>query len=198
MRQALFQSAWGMLLIFFDLRIGAVDVLPDIVGFILLLYGLDTLRHRERQFSSGFTAAGLFAVLSVIHFIATIISHQEPGQAMVLASRPPLLLGIEVLTIILSMVMIHSFCTGIEVLAAGEKEIGLKNSARKRRQFFVTLQVIWLIMLPFGFNVSSDTFIPVFFTLSLATLISSLSIILLARAAGRRLANRRPAAFKLE
>lgn len=197
MSRAFFQSAWGLLLIFFDIRIGLLDILPDIVGFILLLFGLDMLRRREQLFSSGYTAACLFAVLSLIHFVAAMTYHPEPAQEMVLASRPPLLLGIEVLSIMLSTVMIYSFCRGIEVLAADDRETALKNSARKRRQIFIVLQVIWLVGLPFGFNVPASTFVPVFFTLSLVTLISSLSIILLARTAGRRLSDRRAAAYKL-
>jgi len=53
---------WGLLLAFLDLNIAGFDVLPDLIGFVLMLAGL----HRLKQYGGQFAVAEKCAAAGVV------------------------------------------------------------------------------------------------------------------------------------
>ena len=45
------RAAWGYFFSYFDLNFGAVDVLPDFVGYIMFLSAINLLKDEERELS---------------------------------------------------------------------------------------------------------------------------------------------------
>lgn len=68
---------WGFLLIFIDINIGSgsfkIDLLPDFVGEILLLYGMKELQNESRHFNDYLTLAKGFIVVSVCSFVIGLL-----------------------------------------------------------------------------------------------------------------------------
>ncbi|MGM1047495.1 MAG: hypothetical protein ACQEXX_15265 [Bacillota bacterium] len=191
MSRACYQVAWGLLLIMIDIRIVFFDVVPDLLGFILLLVGLYRLKRENVYFGIGCGAAWALMALSAIQFLMTF------GQPAVgiesIGSIPPMHYELQNVPLIGYLVLGYGLCKGIELRADSLKQTVLKRAARTRLGFYVVTYLMWLIVFPFGFNVDQDIMIMLYFVFGLGIIICSLSVILLVRAAARWWGNERRA-----
>lgn len=60
------QFFWGMILIFFDVNLGFIDVLPDVVGYILISRAFETLQKDIPKASKGMAATWIALVIHVL------------------------------------------------------------------------------------------------------------------------------------
>lgn len=75
---AISRCAWGYVLIYFDINLGTVSVLPDFAGFLLFLQAIDLLREEERELEL-LRPLGIFlAVWNGFLWVATIFGW-NPG-----------------------------------------------------------------------------------------------------------------------
>ena len=90
----------GFLLVMLDVRIEALDLLPDAVGWVVVLAGLVPLSARSRGFGAAAVAAGVGLLLALV----------------ALVSLPGPVLG--TLEAIAETVVVFGTCTGIRALVA--------------------------------------------------------------------------------
>lgn len=183
MSQACYQVSLGLLLILIDIRIEMLDIFPDILGYILILTGLYRLKRNSKYFGFGYGAAWLLLVVSCIQFLMTVEQQQVGSDQIGMVS--PMDYGLQFIPLIGNIILGYGICKGIELRAEELRQAVLKQSARTRLGFYLIIHLLWLIAMPFGLNVNEDIIISLHFVFALGMIISLLSILLLARAAGR-------------
>lgn len=68
--------AWGLLLVFIDLRFNGFDVIPDMLGWVLIVWGAAALRGR----SGWFELAGAGGIVGTVLSVPLLLA--EPGPAL--------------------------------------------------------------------------------------------------------------------
>lgn len=94
--------ATGFLMVVVDLRIGGLDLVPDVVGWLLVVAGLVPLARRHEWFAAAAAAAVLGAIVSVPLFVG------EPGPA------------VSMLTTGVETAMVFGTCSGIRAVVGRE------------------------------------------------------------------------------
>jgi hypothetical protein len=159
---------WGILFSFFDFRIQGIDILPDIIGFILIFNGANKLVHISERFS----VASKFAIPLMVLSIFDIYQRPHPGGGMEFQqSMIGMLVGLAIGVLII--ILFYHICKGIEEKAL---ELGLHELAQQamnRWTFLLVFECV-VIIFPFIFLMSlglaSILFIMVFI-LAIVTLI---------------------------
>ena len=71
--------AWGYFFVYFDLSLGAVDILPDFVGCVLFLYAINLLKDEERELSLLKPLGIIMICWTVIVWLGSFCSLQIEG-----------------------------------------------------------------------------------------------------------------------
>lgn len=171
---------WGLLLVFLDFRINGFDIIPDLIGFILVYTGLAGLAEVQPRFGQAKKVAVPLLVLSVAELI--------PGQLQFTLSGPSGWLGflIAIVVTALNLLLIFNICRGIGELASQEGNDNLTHKSNSRWQYYLWISVAVLVLFPFSMvapDVAAIFAIPVI----VLGLISYLLILLLIREADRTL-----------
>jgi hypothetical protein len=179
--------AAGIVLEEVDLRVNGFDLLPDVLGFLIVVLAAARLRHAHGAFTAAIAAGLAAAPVSV----AALGPH-----AVGLSSKTgsPLL---DALLALADVVILASVCTGVAGAAAVAGDADLAASARRLRPFVVTAAVIWLLSpvlgpvlarLPIGLAAGLVA------GYAVAGLVSLILLVRLLRRAGRELGGVAPAA----
>jgi hypothetical protein len=179
MRSAYYRIVWGLLFVLVDLKIEVVDVLPDMLGYLLIASGLWRLQALNGYFRAGHLSAWLLLIWSVL----SLFWFPEVGTGGVPMQSVKELL-VQLPSICLHMGLMFGICRGIQANSAGA-ESGLDHKARFRGHLFMAAQLLWLIAYPFILNLDSGDMIPVIFICSLAVMAAEIAVLLLVRLAGR-------------
>ena len=73
-------TAWGYFFAYFDLNFGAVDVLPDFVGYMLFLSAIDRLKDEERELSLLKPLGIILAAWAAFVWAGSFVSMQIEGM----------------------------------------------------------------------------------------------------------------------
>ena len=117
------QIFWGLLLVILDFRINRIDILPDLVGYILVAAGCAGLSGVSRHFS---TAGVLSWVLAAF---ALIVYALRGGAAT----------GFKFLSLAVDCAMMWFLLGGVMELAAARERMDLSTQAANRRIAYVAL-----------------------------------------------------------
>ena len=117
---------WGLLLVFFDIKIQGFDILLDPLGFLIVIVGLAQLAPRNQRFSRASTAAVVLLVLSILEalFLSESLVQYVLGNYI----------GgffIFVISTSANLLFLYYLCRGIEELS---QEKGLYELAKKTRK----------------------------------------------------------------
>lgn len=147
---------WGIIFLF-DFRIGGFDILPDIIGYILIVVGLAAIISR----SSHYVTARSVAVPMI--FISILDIYQRPVESGFMQVYEPgiLMILVGLVSSVLTIVMIHGICFGISEEAAAMGLDDLSSKAQSRWTLYLVLAVITTIgtFIPFLMGI---LFIPLF------------------------------------
>lgn len=182
MQTAYNRVQWGLWLLLLDFRIGPVDILPDLLGAALLLVGLSRLRLADRRFAVALGTAVALTVWSIVDLVkpAPISLFRLADQSF--PSMAWATFGSAVHTFLM-----YGVAAGIARNAARRKLTDLQQSAITRWRFCFAVAALWLLATPFSLNLSAQTMTPLLLALSVAGFITTISIVLLVRRAGREL-----------
>lgn len=78
-RKALSEAIWGYVFLYFNLNIGAVDLLPEFVGWILLLSAVRGLEGERRDLKLLRPFACVMIVLSVLEWLGSFLGLSVGG-----------------------------------------------------------------------------------------------------------------------
>ena len=116
----------GLLFVLVDLMIEFVDVLPDMLGYLLMASGLWRLQSLNGYFRAGHLSAWMLLIWSVL----SLFWFPEVGTgSMPMQSVKELLIHLP--AVCLHMVLIFGICRGIQAYST-DAESGLDHKARLR------------------------------------------------------------------
>jgi hypothetical protein len=118
-----------------DLRVNGFDLLPDALGFLIVVLAAARLRPAHGAFTAAIVAGLAAAPVSV-----AALAPNAHGLSSKTGS--PLL---DALLALADVVILASVCTGVAGAAAAAGDADLAASARRLRPFVVTAAVIWLL-----------------------------------------------------
>lgn len=186
MRPAYSRIAWGLALVLIDIRLISFDLLPDSLGYFLIVIGLAGMRPDNKRFAIGRKAAGILTLLALPQLIGIVWTlnlndPQLPGMA------PMLLMAV---VTALELVMLYGICMGIreQALSAGGSE-QLAYSARRIWQTIFALGAVMLFSQPFILNAETSTMVPLQIAFGFIYFIACLWVIALVRRAGKQFGN---------
>jgi hypothetical protein len=131
----------GFIFIFFNINLGEVNILPDVVGYILLFIGSNILKSKlDNDFFSVVKTSSL--ILIFLSFLDLLIKHSDVLNGVInntQAIQGKVFSLIFYFTIIsLLTYCLYNLCKGIEKEANG---VGKKELATKARKGFVIFAV---------------------------------------------------------
>jgi hypothetical protein len=113
MTTAFAQLFWGFLFDLIDFRINRFDLMPDVIGFLLIMLGCNTLRRYNLRFSVSFAIAiplMIFSLFDLVHVRGVQLSIDASGGPVGAAIGISVLLAIFVFA--LDLVMTYNVCAG--------------------------------------------------------------------------------------
>lgn len=126
--------AVGIVLSQVDLRLNGFDLLPDLVGYLIIAVAASRLRPTHHAF--GLAAVGALAIAPVS--LAALSPHAAGVSSK---TGSPVL---DALLALADVVILWSTCTGVIGAAAGADHAYLAVAARRRRALVVGVAVVWL------------------------------------------------------
>ncbi|RKP53018.1 hypothetical protein D7Z26_14855 [Cohnella endophytica] len=183
MKKAYSIIAWGLALELLDFRINNFDLLPDVLGYLLVAIGLSRLKEGRRYFGVARWAAVVlmfFSVLPLIGMESTIslTSGDKPGfQALALTS----------VTTAIDLLMLYGICRGIRSSAINRSKWELALSAKNGWTILFVFGAMTLFACPFQLNYSLQDGIGFALFLAAGNFVCGVWVIFLVRRAGREL-----------
>ena len=128
---------WGFLFIMVDFRIQGVDVLPDIIGFILFAIGFGILASN----SVHFTTARTYNIPMIFLSIFSIYERPAQGGGIEIGLFGPFGILIAIASVILSLLVVYNLFMGIKDMAVQRQEMDLHAEAEERWSQYLLLQI---------------------------------------------------------
>jgi hypothetical protein len=128
---------WGFLFIMVDFRIQGVDILPDIIGFILFAMGFGVLAANSIHFSK----AASYNLPMIFLSVFAIYERPAQGGGVQLGLFGPFGILIGLASIILSLFVVYHLFMGIKDMAVQRQQMDLQAEAEERWSQYLFLQI---------------------------------------------------------
>ena len=151
---------WGLLLVLLDFKINGFDILPDLIGYILVAIGCAGLSNVSRRFS---TASALSWIMSAI----TLIAYALKGGAAT---------ALGFLHLAVDGAMMWFLLGGVMELAASRQRMDLSERASNRRVAYVVLMSLASLA---GFVVQGSSAVSAILSVGLMVCIFALLFLIL-------------------
>lgn len=143
--------AWGIVFVLLSFQINGIDILPDIIGYILMLIGFSRIESYHPHFRRGKLLSIVFIVLSLIGMFQ--IRWTNPDGVLLAGG---LLLSLVIL--VLQVMLFYSLIMGIEEVSRLRGKLELADLARGRWKLYlfyvvaiaISMLIIWSQPLLFG------------------------------------------------
>lgn len=142
---------WGMMFIIFNIYLGAINILPNFIGYILIISALDTLVNQHEIYRKGKIPAAILIVITLKDIVNIENANLLNGEFI-----NPWLLAIGTVERLLNLYLMYIICKGIYLLADERFIMELKHSAKDRFKAYLLISVISLFYTPFSLNLSRD------------------------------------------
>ncbi|MDO9100569.1 MAG: hypothetical protein Q7V53_07570 [Caldisericota bacterium] len=146
-----FQLLWAGFLFMFDVRLQGFDILPDVIGYVLMFRGLTLLAPSNRYFKQAASLAPLVAAFSLLDVWQPI--PQGGGLLTVggLSLRTPLGLALTLAGMalfVLNLILVSRICLGIAEMAEGQGQKDLAEAATSRWGEYKSMHILLIIIWP--------------------------------------------------
>lgn len=148
---------WG-LLFWFDFRIQGFDILPDIIGYIMIFQGLKKLAEHHDYFRKAGTFALVLIFISIFDFLTFIDPFRAISEGFVGA-------GIGMAVMILNLCLVYHLCNGIAIMAKRFNNYLLAEISMRRWNFYLALTFIMIPLMLLAFfapSLGMLVFVPAF------------------------------------
>lgn len=126
---------WGFIFLF-DFRINGFDVIPDIIGYILIFQGLSLLMARNINFQRAKNISFPLIFLSIFNI------YQINGSGSMFGFFG-IIIGLAIL--IMDIIMVYNICMGIAEEARKIENSELETKAINRWKLYLTYNIIFMI-----------------------------------------------------
>ncbi|MFF2889588.1 hypothetical protein [Paenibacillus sp. NPDC057967] len=169
---------WGFLFIMFDFRIQGIDIMPDIIGYILFTMGFLAFAAHSDHFTKGKTYNMIMVVLSVFSI------YERPNQGESFYFNP---LGIIVglVSIILLLLIVYHLLMGIKDMATRQNQPGITEEANKKWTYFLIYQIASLFL--FVLIIIPPLFIVAVIAMFVVTILLMATLMMFMRSCGEQL-----------
>lgn len=177
---------WGLMLVFLDIRMNQFDILPDLLGYILVYAGLSGLSGLHEHFRK----AKAFCIPLLIVSIFELLSFRLRFEITVDTAVTPVSFVVILMTVafsLLDLFMIYHLCKGIGCLAKQAGAYPLEEKARQRWTYYLWIAIVMTLFPFLAFTGAINVLILIFIPFFVASLIVFLLILLLVREADRML-----------
>ncbi|THF78801.1 hypothetical protein [Cohnella fermenti] len=174
MSRAYVKLAWGLALAMFSLRIGGFDLLPDIVGYALVLAGLAKLKDRQSGYRIAWMASIVLLVYSVLPFLGVSTRYElfEEGR------QGGIDLAVVMFGIAGQMLLGYGILDGIRTAALQtEGARDLARTAATLWRWTFALGAATLVLFPFQLNFANSGLYLLLALLTLGLLATNLCLI---------------------
>jgi hypothetical protein len=168
---------WGLLFMF-DFRLQGFDILPDIIGYILIFSALGNLIQRNDNFKKAREMSIPLIFLSIFNI------YQAPQQAAGVHIGNPIAVVMGLVLTIVHILMVYHICMGIACISKEVMKLDLETLAIRRWKFYFIVQVVYSIIL-FLALVAPGIVLIAFLPLFIASLIANILLMMLMKAAER-------------
>lgn len=127
---------WGFLFVMVDFRLNGFDVLPDIIGYILFVAGLNLLWETHQQI---FTKARTYHI--IMAFLSVFSIYERPNQNMEGIHFGPLGFLIGIVILIFSLLAIYHLFMSIKEFAQELSAPDISAEAEERWKQFLYFQI---------------------------------------------------------
>ena len=160
---------WGLILTVINIRIMGFDIVPDIIGYIMVVIGLGQIEHYEASFADAKKAAYVLAVLSIVNIYQAPVQNTviQGGGAMtttninysagIFGSNPILSMILMVLGTAANLYFAYCLCMGLKNLLLQVGDTGLAEICDGRWKLILVAQIglaviimLAMIQLPLG------------------------------------------------
>ena len=140
-----------------DFRIQGLNLLPDLVGYVLIFSGLGHVqKHIESEyFSTAETITKPFIALSAINIYNFYQPPQDQWGQMMWEHQIPLMVLVTIINSILVIMLVYHICKGISSLADNSGNTSLQQKASSRWLMFMVMQVCVLMVVLITFTLES-------------------------------------------
>lgn len=128
---------WGFLFTMVDFKIQGVDVLPDIVGYILFAIGFGILAANNQHFEK----ARSFNIPMIILSIFSIYEKPVQGGGVQLGTFGLWGVLIGIAATVLNLLVVYNLFMGIKDMADQQEKSDLSEEAEKRWSQYLGLQI---------------------------------------------------------
>jgi uncharacterized membrane protein len=136
---------WGFLFMF-DFRIQGLDILPNVIGYLLMYFGLGKLSSYSSEFDNAKKYSIPLAVLSLF----SLYQVQKPVGQMTFDPFSVVLLLVGIITTVLDLLLVYHLCLGIIYLAKNQSNNELQDLAQRRWKYYLFYKVIFTVWFPLG------------------------------------------------
>lgn len=143
---------WGMLFIIFDINIGAINILPNFIGYLFILSGLSILISQHKNFEKGKVPGILLTLLTLKDIYHNPQNNILAGEFHNL-SLYTLIIG-SVVTV-LNLYLIYIICKTIYELCEERGLSCLKNNTKHYWMLYFVVTVLFLLYTPLSINLPS-------------------------------------------
>lgn len=183
MKTAYTRIGWGLLLTMIDFRINNLDLLPDAIGYLLVLVGLSRMKEGLRYFKIARWSAIVLLLLSLVQLTGlestvSLTSGEKPGFRT---------LAITSITVAIELAMLYGICRGIRSSATNRRKLALAESAKNGWAILFVFGAISLFALPFQLNYPFGEGLGLLLLVTVGYFLCGLWVIFLVRRAGREL-----------
>lgn len=164
----------GFLIILLDFRLQQFDLLPDFIGYGMILYGLQQLSEQNDFFKKAMIPAGLLILLSFPDFYD---ANANNGLELNMSTLGWFYMAIGVVQSILNLVLVYYLAHGILNLAEKRGSERLINSARFRWNWYFGINAVLMGFTPFVMNIEPRQLTVMTIPLLLLSLISFVMVL---------------------
>lgn len=171
---------WGLIFTIVNINLGPIDILPNFIGYLLILSGLSIVEGQHVIYKKGRLPAIILSILSLKDFFTANQGNILTGQAA------PLNLGLMLLGALVNLIgiyLIYVVCKGIYLVSSERGIQDLSDNAKGSFKFYFILNLIILFYMPFSLNLGQDAgaLTGIFFILVILNLFAVIGIALVFR-----------------
>lgn len=170
---------WGLVLIFFDINLGKIDIMPNIIGAIMVATSIDNLSDKEESFKKGrpfaWLVVGNTALATILKFIN--INIQNSNIEFLWS------VGFSLFSMIISLINMFFICNGIANMGKSRGFSDIISDAQSRWYFLFINTCLSSLLMAFTINFKNNLNSILFIFLITGMVANILILVLVRRAA---------------
>lgn len=133
---------WGFLFLF-DFRIQGFDILPDLIGYFLFMFGLEQVINKSHYFA----LARKLTLPLILLSIFDLFEVQVPVYRLNFDVPNLLMMLVGIIYLISNVLMVFNITRGIAEMARFQRRYELENKSKQRWLYYLYLQMAVIISL---------------------------------------------------